>query len=99
MKLFFTGLMLSSLTLMFFADAKESTISYKKDVLPVIQQKCSICHNFGTPERNWLDYKTTFNKRKQIKLRLENRTMPIGTVMTDAERKLMIDWVDQGAKP
>lgn len=100
MKKFFIGLTIGSLVFLFFASAeKQKIISFKKDMLPLIQQKCSICHNFSTPERNWLDYKTAFKKREQIKLRLDNRTMPIGTTMTDAERNLMIDWVKQGAKP
>jgi uncharacterized membrane protein len=76
----------------------ENKLSYKRDVLPIIENRCKICHNAGTPERNWLDYKTAYNKRSIIKLRLENRTMPIGITMLETERKLMIEWVKQGAK-
>jgi uncharacterized membrane protein len=77
----------------------ERKLSYQKDILPIIKNRCQICHNTGTPERNWMDYKTAYNKRASIKLRLENRTMPIGVTMLETERKLMIEWVKQGAKP
>jgi len=71
--------------------------SYKKDVLPIIQNRCAMCHNDNMPGRNWLLYKDAYNMRYNIKLRLENRTMPLGVVMLEEERKLMIDWVIQGA--
>lgn len=73
-------------------------ITYSKDILPIIKTRCAMCHNSGTPDRNWLDYNVAYKKRVNIKLRLENRTMPIGITMLDSERKLMIDWVKQGAK-
>jgi uncharacterized membrane protein len=73
-------------------------LTYNKDILPIIEKRCAMCHNKTTLDRNWLDYNTTYKKRANIKLRLENRTMPIGITMPDNERKLMIDWVKQGAK-
>jgi uncharacterized membrane protein len=45
-----------------------------------------------------MDYKTSYEKREQIKLRVwTNRTMPIGPI-TEEERMKIRDWVDQGAK-
>lgn len=73
-------------------------LTYLKDILPIIKLRCAMCHNSGTPDRNWMDYQTTYKKRDSIKLRLENRSMPIGITMLDSERKKMIDWVNQGAK-
>lgn len=73
-------------------------LTYSKDILPIIKNRCAMCHNSGTPDRNWLDYQTTYKKRASIKLRLENRSMPIGITMLDSERKMMINWVNSGGK-
>lgn len=75
----------------------DRTLTYSKDILPIIKNRCAMCHNSGTPDRNWLDYNTAYKKRASIKLRLENRTMPIGITMLDSERQMMINWVNQGA--
>lgn len=75
-----------------------NTLTYSINILPIIKNRCAMCHNSGTPDRNWLDYNTTYKKRASIKLRLENRTMPIGITMLDSERQMMINWVNQGAK-
>jgi uncharacterized membrane protein len=79
-------------------NAAETT--YTKDVQPIIQSRCSQCHNASVPERNWMDYNTAFKHRSMIKLRVENKTMPPGnsTGMTEDERKTIIKWVDDGGK-
>jgi hypothetical protein len=69
-----------------------------QDILPIIKKNCAMCHNSSVPERNWLDYKTAFKKRESIKKRLQDKTMPIGVVMLESDRQLMIDWVNMGAR-
>ena len=99
MKTFFTGLVISSLVLLFFAKADDQKVlSHKKDIVPIVEKRCAMCHDV-MPERNWKLYKDAFNKKDAIKLRLSNKTMPVGVPMPDNERALMIEWVNQGAKP
>lgn len=98
------GIILILIFCLKFAENNKDIVEAKdspgyQDVLPVFVSRCSMCHNGSTPERNWLDYKTAFKKKDQIKLRLQNRSMPpYGMPMLDSERKLMIDWVKAGGK-
>lgn len=74
-------------------------LSYKKDILPIIERRCAGCHNYSTPDRNWLRYEIVYQKRTSIKMRLQNKTMPPGNLpLLDSERNSIIQWVDQGAK-
>lgn len=82
-----------------FMKTEVKTLSYNQDILPIIQNRCAGCHNYSTPERNLLIYRIAFNKRLSIRMRLQDGSMPIsGFTMLDSERRLMIDWVNQGAK-
>lgn len=98
MKELFVIALIAALVKVNLINKDNDSISYQKDILPIIQLRCAMCHNNSTPERNWLDYKTAFNKKDSIKLRLENRSMPLGITMLESERQLMIEWVKQGAK-
>jgi len=75
-------------------------LTYTKDAKPIIEKHCSQCHNANWADKNWMDYDTAFKNRDKIKLRVGNESMPPGnpTEMTKEERKVLIDWVDQGAK-
>lgn len=73
-------------------------LSYNKDIQPIFKNRCIQCHNGQNSLPNWMDYKTAYNKRDLIKLRVwTNRTMPIGPI-TEKERIKIRDWVNQGAK-
>jgi len=77
----------------------DTSPTYAKDVKPIIENRCQVCHNEMTPERNWMDYDTAYKKRKEIKKRVTEKSMPpFGMPMDDAERKVVKDWVDSGAK-
>ena len=74
-------------------------ITYTKDIKPVFQTRCYICHNEGVPDRNWMDYKIAYSKRKLIDQNVYvDKTMPMGMDMPDSERKLIHDWIKEGAK-
>ena len=74
-------------------------VTYKKDIRPLVETKCATCHNESTPERNWLNYKTIYDKRERVRFRvLVVRDMPQGYAMTEYERLLVGKWVDQGSK-
>lgn len=75
-------------------------ITFSGNILPIFEQRCSQCHNAqAMPDRNWLDYDTAYKFRYEIKDRVYNlRTMPMTGTMTDAEREIVKEWVDEGAK-
>lgn len=79
-------------------DPLPDQVTYQEHVLPLFKVKCQACHNASTPDRNWSVYEIAYSKRAVIKLRIENRTMPIGLTITEGQRQLIIKWVDQGAK-
>jgi len=80
--------------------ASSADITYTKDVRPIIQNRCSQCHNQNWPDKNWMDYDIAFKNKDKIKLRVQNQTMPPGnsTGITKEERKTIIDWVDGGGQ-
>jgi len=85
--------------------------TYLSDVLPIMMSKCARCH--GDPNSvlsDWLDYRTAFNDRVEIKRRVWqswNRSyykqpMPAGNSveaqsMTADERQIIKRWVEAGA--
>src|SRR5579884_2617923 len=87
------------------------TPTYLRDVQPIFMRRCSRCHN--TQARfvyDWLDYKTAYGDRHEIKRRLWDswkgtyfkESMPISNspeslMITDAERALIRDWVAAGS--
>ena len=96
------------------AAATESTNqapTYLRDILPVIMGKCSRCHNEQARfVYNWLDYRTAFADRWEIKRRVWDswkgtyfkESMPIANspesfALTDEQRLLIRNWVMQGA--
>lgn len=73
-------------------------LSYKKDIKPIFQKHCAQCHNANWPDKNWMDYQIALKNKDKIKLRVGNRSMPVGASMPEEDRKKIIDWVNQGAK-
>src|ERR1051326_7834127 len=85
--------------------------TYLRDVLPIIMGKCSRCHNEQAQfVYNWLDYRTAFADRWEIKRRVWDswkgtyfkEVMPIENspesfALTDEERLTIRDWVAGGA--
>lgn len=77
-----------------------TSLSYNKDIKPMIEKHCSQCHNPNWPDKNWLDYETAKKNKDAIKLRVGNQTMPPGNItnMTQEERNKIIQWVNEGAQ-
>lgn len=85
--------------------------TYLRDVLPILMGKCSRCHNEEARfVYNWLDYRTAFADRGEIKRRVWDswkgtyykESMPIANspesfALTDAERLVIRNWVAEGA--
>lgn len=77
-------------------------VSYKKDVLPIIKEKCASCHNPGWKDKNFTDYKVAKENAAKIKTRaVIEKTMPPGNItgVTDEERETLGEWVDGGSAP
>jgi mono/diheme cytochrome c family protein/F0F1-type ATP synthase membrane subunit c/vacuolar-type H+-ATPase subunit K len=84
--------------------------TYLRDVLPIIMGKCSRCHNEEARfVYNWLDYRTAFADRWEIKRRVWDawkgtyfkESMPIANspeslALTDEERLTIRKWVAEG---
>jgi len=85
--------------------------TYLRDVLPIIMGKCSRCHNDQARfVYNWLDYRTAFADRWEIRRRLWDswkgtyykESIPIANspeslAITDEERMTIRNWVASGA--
>jgi mono/diheme cytochrome c family protein len=85
--------------------------TYLRDIQPIFMGNCSRCHNQESRfVYNWLDYKTAYADRWEIKRRIWDswkgtyykESMPVANspesgVLTDEERKLIRDWVASGA--
>jgi mono/diheme cytochrome c family protein len=84
--------------------------TYLRDVLPILMGKCSRCHNQQARfVYNWLDYKTAFADRWEIRRRVWDswkgsyfkESMPIANspesiAITDVERETIRKWVTGG---
>jgi len=78
-------------------------------VAPIVAQRCAACHSAhptlvtAAPKGIVLDTASEIRAQAaQIKLvAVDTHVMPLGnaTHMTEAERKLLGAWIDQGAKP
>ena len=91
--------------------AKSETPTYLGDVLPVFMSKCARCH--GDPNSvlpNFLDYRAAFGDRTEIERRVwrswkgsyYKQPMPAGNnleaqTMTEDERRIIKQWVENGA--
>lgn len=77
-------------------------LSYQADILPVIQQRCALCHNESSGLPNWQIYQVIFSKQERVYQRVVvEKSMPQGnlTNMTENERVLFKSWIEQGALP
>ncbi len=90
--------------------AVEPDTTYLRDVLPILMGRCARCHNDGSLLPNWLDYKTAYHEREEMKRRVWDswrgayykQAMPAGDGqecqgMTEQERATIKHWVAEGA--
>jgi len=84
--------------------------TYLRDVLPIFMGNCSSCHNQQSRfVYNWLDYKTAYSDRWEIRRRIWDswkgsyykEPMPIANSpeslnLTEDQRLIIREWVDQG---
>src|SRR5579872_6760935 len=92
------------------SESKNRRPTYLRDILPILMGKCSRCHNEQARfVYNWLDYKTAFGDRWEIRRRVWDswkgsyykESMPIANspeslAITDEERLTIRNWVAEG---
>ena len=91
--------------------ATNSAPTYLRDIQPIFMGNCSSCHNQQSRfVYDWLDYKTAYADRWEIKRRIWDswkgsyykEAMPIANspeslALTDEQRLVIKHWVDSGA--
>lgn len=70
-------------------------VTFEKDILPITSTVCIDCHRDGV--RDLREYKNAYSFRFSIRTRVAvDKTMPLGKELSDKQRALFRDWVDQG---
>ena len=75
-------------------------LTFRANMLPIFQSRCTLCHQAGGLLPDWTDYKTAFDLRNQLVYHVAvSRDMPMNNVtgMSDDERNAVVQWVDNGA--
>ena len=71
-------------------------VSYISDVKPIMDARCLSCHGAGSfPELK--NYTDVSNHAAMVKSEVASGSMPKGAVLTPAQIKSIVDWVDEGA--
>jgi mono/diheme cytochrome c family protein len=92
------------------SQAANQAPTYLRDIQPIFMGNCSRCHNQQSRfVYDWLDYKTAYADRWEIKRRIWDswkgtyykETMPVANspeslALTDEERLTILKWVDDG---
>src|SRR4026207_2412886 len=89
--------------------ASAADVTFNKDVLPILQRNCQVCHRPGEiGPMSFLTYEATRPWAKAIKEAVLTRRMPpwfadpeVGHFanerkLTDADIKALVDWADGG---
>ena len=74
-----------------------ATPSFQKDIRPIFEKRCSMCHNNEVwKERNWLDYDTAVKNKDRILNRVWIvKDMPPSGDLSMDERVLIKKWIDK----
>src|SRR5580700_10268727 len=101
---------ISMLGIAAFATDTTSSVTFNKDVLPILQQKCQSCHRPGeVAPMSFLTYETTRPWAKAIKNAVITKKMPPwfadpqyghfrnAPALTDADVQTISAWADTGA--
>jgi hypothetical protein len=102
--------LIAFLTIRGAALAAPAAVTFNKDVLPILQKNCQVCHRPGEiGPMSFLTYEGTRPWAKAIKEAVLSRKMPpwfadpeVGhfineRMLSEADVKTLVDWVDGGA--
>ena len=83
--------------LMLLSTSALANPTYTQDIQPIFIVRCMECHAY-IQGKNWMDYNQAFEWRDSIRAKVMTKEMPMGRDMPQAERDLIIKWVETGAK-
>jgi hypothetical protein len=74
-------------------------VSYADQIRPIIDTNCQLsgCHGSAAGIPTYATYSDVKARESLIKMRTSNKSMPPTGPLSDADIKLISDWVDQGA--
>jgi hypothetical protein len=75
-------------------------ISLDKDIMPLLASNCAVsgCHDGKSGIVDWTIKTNVISKASLIKQKTQDKSMPKGGSITDAEIQTIACWVDDGAK-
>jgi hypothetical protein len=72
-------------------------VTFDKHIQPITSTICVKCHSQGL--KDFSKYDNAYLYRTAIRTKVAvDRTMPVGEYLSDQDRALFRDWVDQGGK-
>jgi hypothetical protein len=77
----------------------ENAISFSAQVLPLFMAECSTsgCHDVHSPNEALTTYQEIKQHDQDIRYRVNVGQMPPSKLLTDAQKEIIIKWVDQGS--
>jgi len=72
-------------------------VSFINDVKPIMDARCLSCHGAGGNFPELKNYSEVSNHAAMVKSEVASGRMPKGAVLTAAQIKSIVDWVDEGA--
>ena len=72
-------------------------VSFINDVKPIMDARCLSCHGVGGNFPELKNYSEVSNHAAMVKSEVASGRMPKGAVLTAAQIKSIVDWVDEGA--
>jgi uncharacterized membrane protein len=83
-----------------YTDVPFETVSFEKNVKPIVQNRCAACHTGTNGLLNLLDYSVAKDNGSKIRSNMISGRMPLRnlTGISDYERFVIRAWVDKGMK-
>ena len=79
----------------------DGTPSYRREVAPIIDERCNVCHYPANPRTSVVlsDYDAVYARRQTVQSRIYSCVMPPNTAppLTSAERAVLLEWLVCGA--
>lgn len=73
------------------------TITYSKDIAPLINATCIECHGNGKISPNLATFEAVKTSAERVKNAIVSRRMPLGGTLTQKEIDAVVCWVDNGS--
>jgi hypothetical protein len=74
------------------------TISWEKHILPLISNSCAVsgCHD-GIARLDWRDYDEVKKSSQLIRIKTQDRSMPVDATLSLKQIETISCWVNKGA--